>query len=177
MAGLLPWCYDLPASGKFSAAGEDGRRRGNAVRYAACNFAAALPMTPSNDRPRFRPAPWTHLETPQDVELWIEEHNQAMQELISPKETGYGICFTLAPGGNIYMQTAVDAVILDVEPDAEWIAPLIIAATGAEPPKGRVWVLPNDKLVQLIIGLSSLVESTLLVTGHKFGAHARRALY
>lgn len=134
-------------------------------------------MTSSNDQPRFRPRPWIHLETPQDVESWIEEHNQAMQELISPRETGVGICFTLAPGGNITMQTAVDAVILDLDADAEWVAPLIIAATGAEPPKGRVWVLPNDKLVQLIVGLSSLVESTLLVTGHNVGTRARRALY
>jgi hypothetical protein len=27
-------------------------------------------------------------------------------------------------------------------------------------PRGQVWVLPEDKLVQLIIGLSSLVAST-----------------
>jgi hypothetical protein len=101
----------------------------------------------------------------------------AMQELIRPQETGVGICFTLAVGGNIYMQTTDDAIILDVDQDAEWVAPLIIAATRAEAPKGRVWVLPNDKLVQLIIGLSSLVESTTLVSGHNFGSRARRAMY
>jgi hypothetical protein len=127
------------------------------------------------DKPRFRPRPWVPLETPQDVELWIEEHNQAMQELISPKETGVGICFTLAPGGNITMQTAADAVILDVEPDAEWVAPLILAATGVDAPKGQVWILPSDKLVQLILGLSTLVDSTILVTGHNFGGRARMA--
>jgi hypothetical protein len=130
-------------------------------------------MNPSDPQPRFRPRPWTPLETPQDVEFWIEEHNQAMLELISPNETGHGICFTLAVGGDIYMQTAGDAIILDVEPDAEWVAPLIIAATGAEPPAGQIWVLPDDKLVQLIIGLSSLVESTTLVIGHRFGRGAR----
>jgi hypothetical protein len=136
-------------------------------------------MTATDDtsKPRFRPCPWTPLETPQDVELWIEEHNQAMQELISPKETGYGICFALAVGGNIYMQTAADAVILDVEPDAEWVAPLIMAATGVEAPRGQIWVLPDDKLVQLILGLSSLVENTTLVTNHPFGARSRKALY
>jgi hypothetical protein len=134
-------------------------------------------MASSDPQPRFRPRPWTPLETPQDVELWIDEHNMAMQELIRPQETGVGICFTLAVGGNIYMQTTDDAVILDVEQDAEWVAPLIIAATRAEPPKGQVWVLPNDKLVQLIIGLSSLVESTTLVSGHNFGSRARRSLY
>jgi hypothetical protein len=129
------------------------------------------------DKPRFRPRPWEPLESPQDVELWIEEHNQAMQELISPKETGVGIRFTLAAGGDIYLQTAADAVILDVEPDAEWVAPLILAATGAEAPKGQVWILSADKLIQLILGLSSLVESTILVTGHNFGSRARMAAW
>jgi len=132
---------------------------------------------PTENPPRFRPRPWIHLETPQDVELWIDEHNRAMQELIRPQETGYGICFTLAEGGNVYMQTAEDAVVLDVEPDAGWIAPLIVAATGAEPPPGQYWLLPADKLVQLIIGLSSLVASTTLVVGHRFGSHGRRMMY
>jgi len=132
---------------------------------------------PNENPPRFRPRPWIHLETPQDVELWIDEHNRAMQELIRPQETGYGVCFTLAEGGNVYMQTAEDAVVLDVEPDASWIAPLIVAATGAEPPPGQYWLLPADKLVQLIIGLSSLVASTTLVVGHRFGSHGRRMMY
>lgn len=126
-------------------------------------------MTSQNDQaPRFKPRPWTPLETPQDVELWIEEHNRAMQELIRPQETGVGICFTLAEGGNVYLQTTADAVILDVEQEAAWIAPLIVAATGAEQARGQIWVLPDDKLVQLILGLSMLVESTTLVSGHRF---------
>jgi hypothetical protein len=75
------------------------------------------------------------------------------------------------------MQTTGDAVILDVEPDADWIAPLIVAATGAEPPRGHVWVLPDDKLVQLILGLSTLVASTTLVVGHPFGSRGRRPGY
>jgi hypothetical protein len=126
-------------------------------------------------KPRFRPVPWTGLETPQDVELWIEEHNRSLQEHIGPQETGYGVCFTLAEGGNIFLQSTGDAIVLDVEPDAEWVAPLIMAATGAEAPRAQVWVLPDDKLVQLIIGLSSLVASTTLVSGHKFGKSKRRA--
>jgi hypothetical protein len=128
----------------------------------------------SAERPRFRPVPWTPLETPQDVELWIAEHDQAMQELVKPQETGVGVRFTLAPGGDIYLQTAGDAVLLDVEPDASWIAPLIMAATGAEQPAGQVWVLPDDKLIQLLLGLSTLVDSTLIVTGHNFGKQGRR---
>lgn len=133
--------------------------------------------TPAENPPRFRPRPWIHLETPQDVELWIDEHNRAMQELIGPQETGYGICFTLAEGGNVYMQTHEDAIVLDVESDASWIAPLIVAATGAEPPPGQYWLLPADKLIQLIIGLSSLVASTTLVVGHRFGSHGLRRMY
>ncbi|WP_322399981.1 hypothetical protein [Massilia luteola] len=128
----------------------------------------------SAERPRFRPVPWTPLETPQDVELWIDEHNRSMQELVRPQETGVGVRFRLAPGGDVYMQTTADAVILDVEPDAGWIAPLIMAATGAEQPSGTIWVLPDDKLVQLLLGLSTLVEHSLIVTGHNFGKHARR---
>jgi hypothetical protein len=126
-----------------------------------------------DERPRFRPVPWTALETPEDVELWIDEHNASLQEHIGPQETGYGVCFTLAAGGNIYMQTSGDAVMLDVDQDAGWVAPLIMAATGAAEPAGRLWVLPEEKLVQLIIGLSSLVFSTTLVSGHKFGGRNR----
>lgn len=134
-------------------------------------------MTSPSDtpaQPRFRPRPWTHLETPQDVELWIDEHNQALQELVKPTETGVGIRFTLAEGGDVLMQTTGDAVLLDVEPDAAWIAPLISAATGAEPPRGQVWILPDDRLVQLILGLSTLVLQTTLVVGHPFSTRARR---
>jgi hypothetical protein len=128
-------------------------------------------------KPRFRPRPWMHLETPQDVELWIEEHNQSLQENIGPKETGYGVCFTLAEGGNIYLQTAADAIVLDVDDDARWVAPLIVAATQTEEPQSQLWVLPDDKLVQLIIGLSSLVLSTTLVVGHYFGSRNKKMGY
>lgn len=131
-------------------------------------------MTLPSDPPRFKPRPWTSLETPQDVELWIDEHNAAMQELIRPQETGVGICFALAPGGTVHMQTLEDAIVLDVDQDASWIAPLITAATGTEQPRGQIWVLPDDRLVQLILGLSMLVESTTLVTGHNFGTAGRR---
>jgi hypothetical protein len=138
---------------------------------------APAPESPSIEAaPRFRPVPWTARETPQDVEAWIDEHNRSMQEHIGPRETGYGVCFTLAEGGNIYLQTSGDAVILDVEPDAQWVAPLIVAATRCAEPAGQIWVLPEDKLVQLIVGLSSLVASTLLVSGHSFGSGNRKSV-
>jgi hypothetical protein len=118
--------------------------------------------------PRFRPRPWTELLTPQDVDIWIDEHNRSLMEHIGPQETGVGVCFTLAAGGDIYMQTTADAVILDVGAEAQWVAPLIVAATNTSAPAGQLWILPDDKLVQLIIGLSSLVASTTLVAGHNF---------
>jgi len=126
-------------------------------------------MQDNQDKPRFRPVPWTALETPADVELWIAEHDLALQEHVGKQETGYGVCFSLAAGGEIYMQTADGAVILDVTPDADWVSPLIEAVAQAEAPKGSLWLLPDDKLVQLIIGLSSLIASTTLVVGHNFG--------
>jgi hypothetical protein len=126
-------------------------------------------------QPRFRPVPWTDLQTPQDVEAWIDEHNRCLMEHIGPQETGVGVCFTLAAGGNLYMQTSADAVLLDVEPDAEWIAPLIMAATQAQAPSGQLWILPDDKLIQLIVGLSSLIVSTTLVSGHNFSVRGRKA--
>jgi hypothetical protein len=137
-----------------------------------------LKESPAGDSvpPRFRPVPWIALETPQDVELWIDEHNRSLQEHIGPQETGYGVCFTLAEGGNITMQTSGDAVMLDVDQDAQWVAPLIMAATGASAPAGQLWVLPEDKLIQLVVGLSSLVASTTLVSGHKFGSRNRKMM-
>ena len=134
-------------------------------------------MNQDDPKPRFRPCPWIHLQTPQDVEAWIDEHNRSMMEHIGPQETGVGIRLTLSMGGDIYLQTTGDAVILDVEPDAHWVTPLIEAATGFEEPRGQMWVLPDDKLIQLIVGLSSLVASTTLVTGHHFSAKQRKSSY
>lgn len=166
------------------AAGGQGFRRITAqkayMQGAAEESTGSSDTTTATDeilaRPRFRPRPWEHLETPYDVEVWIEEHNRSMQDNIAAHETGVGICFTLAEGGEIYMQTSADgAVVLDVTPDAAWISPLISAATGCETPDSSLWILPDDKLIQLIVGLSSLVASTLLVVGHDFGLRRHRA--
>ncbi|MRW90725.1 hypothetical protein GJ699_12060 [Duganella sp. FT80W] len=132
-------------------------------------------MQDHQEPPRFRPVPWSGLETPADVELWIEEHNQALQQHIGQHETGYGVCFTLAEGGEIYLQTTQDGhLVLDVSEEASWVAPLIMAAARVgEAPPGRLWVLPDDKLVQLMIGLSGLIASSILVVGHNFGLRRR----
>jgi hypothetical protein len=134
-----------------------------------------MSMQDNNEPPRFRPVTWSGLETPADVELWIEEHNQALQQHIGKNETGYGVCFTLAEGGEIYLQTTQDGhLVLDVTDEASWVAPLIMAAARvAEAPAGSLWVLPDDKLVQLMIGLSGLIASSILVVGHNFGLRRR----
>lgn len=118
---------------------------------------------------RFRPCPWIALDSPQDAEAWIEAHNRALQEHVRANEGGYGVCFSLHEGGNIYMQTSDGAMVLDVDADAEWVSPLIVACARVEPPKGSLWILPDDTLIQLLIGLSSLVAYTTLVVGHDFG--------
>lgn len=125
--------------------------------------------------PRFRPVPWSALESPAEVELWIEEHNRSLQDNIAKHESGYGVCFTLAEGGEIYLQTTQDgALILDLTPEAAWVAPLIMAAAQIdEAPQGSLWVLPDDKLIQLMMGLSSLIASSMLVVGHNFGLRRR----
>jgi hypothetical protein len=134
-----------------------------------------MSMQDNNEPPRFRPVTWSGLETPADVELWIEEHNQALQQHIGKNETGYGVCFTLAEGGEIYLQTTQDGhLVLDVTDEASWVAPLIMAAARvSEAPAGSLWVLPDDKLVQLMIGLSGLIASSILVVGHNFGLRRR----
>jgi hypothetical protein len=134
-----------------------------------------MSMQDNNEPPRFRPVTWSGLETPADVELWIEEHNQALQQHIGKNETGYGVCFTLAEGGEIYLQTTQDGhLVLDVTDEASWVAPLIMAAARvSEAPVGSLWVLPDDKLVQLMIGLSGLIASSILVVGHNFGLRRR----
>ena len=154
-----------------------------AVRQAGRIFSldmmtSHLPATvePVQQAPRFRPCPWVALNSPHEAELWIDEHNRSMQEHIASHERGCGVRLTLAQGGDIFMQTNGDgAVILDVTHDAAWVAPLICAATRTEAPDGSLWILPDDTLVELLVGLSGLVASSMLVVAHPFGNRSRRA--
>ena len=59
-------------------------------------------------------------------------------------------------------------MLLDVTPEAEWVAPLITAATQVQAPRAQIWALPGDKLTQLVLGLSPLLATTRLVTDHSF---------
>lgn len=114
--------------------------------------------------------PWIVLTTTYDVEAWIDTFNRDLQRRIKQgNATGYGICFGLAAGGEIFMHTTSDGdVLLDVTPEAAWVAPVITAATQVDAPQSPIWALPGDTMTQLVLGLSSLIASTRIVLGHDF---------
>ena len=113
--------------------------------------------------------PWIDLTTAHDVEAWITHYDWDLQQRLNKTNaSGYGVCFCLDQGGQIFMHTTEGAVLLDVTPEAEWVAPVITAATGVEAPHSQIWVLPDDKLTQLVLGLSSLIASTRIVARHRY---------
>ncbi len=118
--------------------------------------------------------PWIVLKTTYDVETWIDHQNRHIQQHIGNGRThGCGICFCLEAGGEIFMHTTSEGdVLLDLTPEAEWIAPLILAVTQADAPSGKIWMLPGERLTQLVLGLSSLIATTRIVTDHDF--HIRK---
>jgi hypothetical protein len=115
--------------------------------------------------------PWIHLTTTYDVEAWIDGCNKDLQRFIKePNATGYGVCFCLVHGGEMYMHSTEGAILLDVTPEAEWIAPVFTEATGIAAPRSQIWTLPDDKLTELLLGLSSLIASTRMVAQHNYKA-------
>lgn len=118
----------------------------------------------------FRERPWIKWETTYEIEAWIDTYNRDMQRIINdPRASGYGICFILDAGGEIYLHTSPEGIaLIDVPPEAEWISPLLTAVTQDEAPASQIWTLPVEKLTQLILGLSPLVKSTRMVLKHEF---------
>jgi hypothetical protein len=114
--------------------------------------------------------PWIVLKTTYDVEAWIDHQNRNIQQLIkSSKASGWGICFCLSEGGEIFLHTTSEGdILLDVTPEAEWVTPLIAAAAQVDAPGTQIWALPSDRLTQLVLGLSSLIATTRMVLGHSF---------
>jgi hypothetical protein len=114
--------------------------------------------------------PWIVLNTTYDVEAWIDSYNRDLQRAVENRNTtGYGICFRLAEGGEIYLHTDQEGdILLDVTPEAEWVSPLITAATRVAAPASQIWALPGHTLTQLVLGLSSLIAATRIVTSHQF---------
>lgn len=113
---------------------------------------------------------WIDLKTTYDAEAWIDNHNRDLQRLAAKTNaTGYGICFCLGQGGEIFMHTTSEGeVLLDVTPEAEWVTPVITAATQVRQPHSQIWQLPGDTLTQLVLGLSSLITSARTVLSHDF---------
>lgn len=118
--------------------------------------------------------PWISLETIQDVEAWMDLNNRELQEMLDPKlvqygTQGQGICFSLTYGGELYLHTNSEGdVLLDLTAEAEWVAPVISATTQLAAPRGQIWVLPQHALLQLILGLNSLIASSHLVLKHEY---------
>jgi hypothetical protein len=123
---------------------------------------------PGSDSPPERP--WIALGTTYDIEAWIDNYNRELQYTLgNTKADGYGICFRLEAGGEIYLHTNGDGdIMLDVLPEAQWVAPLITAATAVADPGRQFWALPGDCLTQLLFGLSSLIATTRIVLRHEF---------
>lgn len=133
-------------------------------------LTAADMTDPSTSPEEFTFRPWIHLNTTYDVEAWIDGYNRDLQQAVKGRNlSGYGICFLLEQGGEIYLHTTPEGdILLDVTPEAQWVAPLIAAATRVEAPSTRIWALPGHTLTQLIFGLSSLVERSRLVLHHAY---------
>src|SRR3569832_1189980 len=114
--------------------------------------------------------PWIVLGTTHDVEAWIDNFNRELQlSFFLSFASGYGICFRLAEGGEIFMHTTAEGeVLLEVTQEAEWAAPVICAATGIAAPRSRIWRLPGDTLTQFLLGLSMLIASTRMELDHDF---------
>ena len=119
--------------------------------------------------------PWIVLKDTYDIETWIDHQSRHLQRRIgNGRADGYGICFQLLAGGEIYMHTSPDGVVLlDVTEEAEWIAPLIVAATDVQMPAGRIWTLSVESLTQLLFGLNGLIATTRIVTDHDFRIRKR----
>lgn len=128
----------------------------------------AVPEEEKREEPIARP--WIDLKTTYDVEAWIDSYNRDLQRHVEKKNvSGYGICFCLAEGGEIFMHTTSEGdVLLDVTPEADWVAPLIAAATHVPAPQTQIWSLPGHALTQLVLGLSSLIGSARIVLQHDF---------
>jgi len=119
--------------------------------------------------------PWLNLEGVDDAEVWIANSNLELnfyleQDRHAGMPVGQGICFELELGGEIFIHTTSEGMILlDVTEAAEWITPILSACTGSKPAQGRIWVLPENTLVQLVLGLNSLIRTYRIVLQHQFG--------
>lgn len=120
--------------------------------------------------PDLQEHPWVSLETALDVEAWMDlQHRELQQALGNKPTTGQGICLTLLHGGELYLHTNSDGdVLLDLTPEAQWVTPVLSAVTQATAPRGQVWCLQGHVLIQLMLGLNTLIASSRLVLKHQY---------
>ncbi|WP_422999900.1 hypothetical protein [Undibacterium sp. JH2W] len=125
---------------------------------------------PSDTPPSLQEHPWISLETALDVEAWMDlQHRELQQALGDKPTTGQGICLSLVHGGQLYLHTNSDGdVLLDLTEEALWVTPVLTAVTRTPPPRGQVWALPGHVLIQLLLGLNSLIASSRLVLRHQY---------
>jgi hypothetical protein len=129
-----------------------------------------------NHSQEFEERPWIVLAGTYDIEAWIDQFNRDLQRLSpnadpysTPNTRGYGICFRLIHGGEIFMHTTPEGeVLLDVTEDASWITPVISAATNIAEPPSSIWQLPSHAMTQLIYGLNTLIAATRIVLEHDY---------
>ena len=130
-------------------------------------------MTESEDDEREEPVarPWIDLKTTYDVAAGIDSYKREPPRFVEKNKhaSGYGICFCLGAGGEIFMHTTPEGdVWLDVTPEADWVTPVIEAATLVSAPSSQIWILSGQALTPLVLGLSSLIDSTRFVLQHDF---------
>jgi hypothetical protein len=130
------------------------------------------------DKPSFpetHQRPWIVLDGVDDAEVWVANSNLELNFYLEQDKNGgipvgQGICFNLALGGEVYLHTTSEGmIVLDIADEASWVTPIIEACTNAKPAKGQIWVLPENTLIQLILGLNSLIATSTIVLRHDFG--------
>ena len=129
--------------------------------------------------------PWIMLSGVDEAEIWVANINLEIKFYLEQppnpvlgQSQGQGICLELLHGGKLVIHTTSEGmVLLDMSTEAEWIAPVITACSGTPAPRGQVWVLPEDTLIQLLLGLNSLIASTSIIMNHEFGLYQQSYLH
>ena len=128
-----------------------------------------------DDQPESHQRPWQLLHGVDDAEIWVANSNLELnfyleQNRHSTEPHGQGMCFGLELGGEIYLHTTSEGMLLlDVSEEAQWAAPIIAACAGVDVARGQIWILPENTLIQLILGLNSLVATSSIILQHSFG--------
>jgi hypothetical protein len=125
--------------------------------------------------------PWLSLNSVDDAEIWIANTNLEIKFYLEQAQGGYasagqtdgqGICFELIHGGKLFLHTTSEGVLLlELSADADWIAPVIAACSGTPAPRGQRWILAEDSLIQLVLGLNSLIATSSVIMHHDFGLY------